>query len=295
MEKYRFQRSQYCDGMRLTAADLQNQQEYDQKKRELLLQNLFGSGIVRGLFVENLPQRNELLVQPGLAVDPLGRMLYLSEPVRIPYIRLFHQMPTYGDRWLLCIGYAERPCGEGRMFRIEDGTHLAVENRVEEGVRFVASMQPEEDEVAIAVLTAGVQADRPFVWSAEPVEPAPSLLRGQRSATGCLRLSPADLRPGNLLYSQEVSHGLGPGDVWVELAVDGWQGGRQCTISGTIGLFRLELELAVKVFPENGSFIAAARVPDGWDRDLRLRWYARTCAPAPNLEKPLATTSSHTV
>lgn len=288
MEKYRFQRSQYCDGMRLTAADLQNQQEYDRSKRELLVQSLFGSGIVRGLLVENLPQRNELLVHPGLAVDPLGRTLCLPDLLRIPYARLFRQMPTYGDRWHLCIGYTERLCGEGRMLRMEDGLHLPVENRVEEGVRFSASMQPGEDEVVIAVLAAGIQSDRPFVWSVEPVGPAHSL-RGQRPATGCLRLSPAELRPGNLLYSQEVSHGLGPGDVRVSLAVEGWQGGRQCTISGAIGLFRLELELAVKVFPESGSFIAAARVPDGWDRDLRLRWYAEACGAVFSEEKPPAT------
>ncbi len=76
-----FDRVRFYQGQILTTADLQDEQNYQDGKRQLLNRCLHGSGIVCG-FEITLSERS-LVVAPGLALDCLGREIMISEPLTI--------------------------------------------------------------------------------------------------------------------------------------------------------------------------------------------------------------------
>ncbi len=97
----------------------------------------------------------------------------------------------------------------------------------------------------------------------------------------------ANMRRGQIAYSDEIIHGLGPGTVYVSvgaeyLADDQKLGGAaRSTIYGNVTLFPqeqaavTEAETAVKVMNDRGSFIVAARLTKDSTRVvLSLRWVA---------------------
>lgn len=97
----------------------------------------------------------------------------------------------------------------------------------------------------------------------------------------------ANLRRGQVAYSDEIVHGLGPGTVFVTvgaeyLADDPKLGtAARSTIYGSVALFTQEqaptvaAETAVKVMNDRGSFVVAARLlEDSTQVVLPLRWVA---------------------
>lgn len=97
----------------------------------------------------------------------------------------------------------------------------------------------------------------------------------------------ANLRRGQVAYSNEIVHGLGPGTVYVSVGVEylaedpKLNGVGRSTIYGNISLFPGEqtaapaAELAVKVMNDRGSFVVAARLlEDSTQVLLPLRWVA---------------------
>ncbi|KPF49990.1 hypothetical protein IP80_05375 [beta proteobacterium AAP65] len=69
----------YHYGMLLGAADLRTEQGFHIGQRRRHARNLHGRGVVQGLGVQLRPERHELLVRPGLALDARGRELALAE------------------------------------------------------------------------------------------------------------------------------------------------------------------------------------------------------------------------
>lgn len=105
------ERVSYYGGQRLMAADLNQQELYEITLRRLLNSGLFSSGVVKGLEVTKASPRT-LLVATGLALDHLGRELYLVAPrdVAIPNQQ---PAPSSGGFYLI-IRYRETPIPGGQ-------------------------------------------------------------------------------------------------------------------------------------------------------------------------------------
>jgi hypothetical protein len=96
-------RVNFFDGMRLTAADLAVEQQYHREMR-YLHNRLHGYGTVSGL--EVTASRATVHVGPGLALDPCGREIVLTEPLTLGL-----EPPLHDRRWLrdLVITWHEDP------------------------------------------------------------------------------------------------------------------------------------------------------------------------------------------
>lgn len=96
----------------------------------------------------------------------------------------------------------------------------------------------------------------------------------------------ADARKGDICYSGEIMHGLGRGDVYVALGYESCENdsvsetNMRSTIYGSVNLFDKragmgQIETAVKVMKDKGSFIAAAKLLKHVDSlVLTFRWTA---------------------
>jgi hypothetical protein len=80
MELKAFVRNHYFQGRLLSAADLQLEQDYHNKKRWLSNRLLLGAGVVTGLEVSSDKNDNsKIQISPGLAIDPIGREIVVPE------------------------------------------------------------------------------------------------------------------------------------------------------------------------------------------------------------------------
>ena len=87
-------RPRYFTGRVLTAEDLEAEQSYHRQMR-YLANRLCGDGVAEGLDATLVGRRVE--VSPGVAIDPLGRELVLTEPVRVPVPPQRRGEPTEWD------------------------------------------------------------------------------------------------------------------------------------------------------------------------------------------------------
>ena len=94
-------RVNYFDGRLLSAADFRAEQEYLLGKLHQLTRVVLGAGIVNGLRVS--AGAHGLSVSPGVAVDPLGRLIELTEPCSF-------KLPRSRGPWDLYIELVEVPC-----------------------------------------------------------------------------------------------------------------------------------------------------------------------------------------
>jgi len=76
-------RPAYALGVLLDADDLFAEQDYARGRWARALKYLFGTGTIAGLRVSFRPETQELAVSPGLALDPLGRLIELARPASI--------------------------------------------------------------------------------------------------------------------------------------------------------------------------------------------------------------------
>lgn len=77
------ERNNYFYGKLMDVAQFSKEQSYVNQKRWLLNRLLFGSGVVCGLDIIVDPQASgRLRLQPGIALDALGREIIVPEPVR---------------------------------------------------------------------------------------------------------------------------------------------------------------------------------------------------------------------
>ena len=104
-----FERNRYFYGKLLTVRDFEIEQKYFNDKRRLMNRILMGPGILAGLNVLTVDDKT-LLIEPGVAVDYLGREIVSDAPFtsRLSVIEGFDQLPDFGDAYLN-IAYFEEP------------------------------------------------------------------------------------------------------------------------------------------------------------------------------------------
>lgn len=73
----------YALGVLLDAADFEAGQGYHRGRIGRALKYLFGTGTVAGLRVVWRPEQEQLVVEPGLALDPLGRLIEIPRAVAV--------------------------------------------------------------------------------------------------------------------------------------------------------------------------------------------------------------------
>jgi hypothetical protein len=78
-----FRRVHYFSGMQLTAEDLAREQEYHSGKRRLQNRLVLGMGIATGLQCR-WSKRKGLILEPGVAIDCMGREIVVPERQHIP-------------------------------------------------------------------------------------------------------------------------------------------------------------------------------------------------------------------
>ncbi len=132
--------------------------------------------------------------------------------------------------------------------------------------------------------TAGTEGPGEERRSERPSAPA---RRGMTTGTTVLRTG-LHMGEGNILVSEELSHGLGPGTVFVEFGVENvypipnQRRNRTDLLLGDVTLFEqagetfdVNFDRGVRLHPEKGTFELALR-PQGHLRQstLRLRWFA---------------------
>lgn len=111
-----FKRLHLFNGMLATEEDFNAGVEYHHAKRQLLNRVLQGSGVVphfrEGLSVRALqPAGMKVVVNPGMAIDPLGNELFLWDPVLLtinPEEFGTSGKPFSGNLFI-CMSYEERP------------------------------------------------------------------------------------------------------------------------------------------------------------------------------------------
>jgi len=84
MNERPLERLNYFNGQRLQAGDFRLEQDYHMRVRRWLNRSLYTAGIAMGLEVYAVPGRPVVKVQPGLAIDTLGREIILLEAQDVP-------------------------------------------------------------------------------------------------------------------------------------------------------------------------------------------------------------------
>ena len=75
------ERIQFFDGQRLFASDLQDLEQFNREMRRLHNQSLHQAGVASGFAVSGKKDDREVTIQPGYAIDSLGREIVLTEPL----------------------------------------------------------------------------------------------------------------------------------------------------------------------------------------------------------------------
>lgn len=180
-------RPNYFEGRLLTAQDFEAEQSYFLDGRRSDARQLHGSGVVSGLDVRP-SGGGGLVVEPGVAIDGLGREIVVPDPREMPDPRQpidDHGEPC-GERVdsevvTICLSYAERP-EEGDPARFVRETYTL---EVHPG----PAEDPPASRAAEAVFTCSVEAVARALCEAAA--------REQRDpAERCVPIATVDLRKG---------------------------------------------------------------------------------------------------
>lgn len=106
MQSYPFYKNRYFPHKRMRAADFQRDQELTDGKLAFLSRWVFGEGAALGLGVQR-EDSEYLLVEPGFAVDGLGRYIVVDQPERRAVRALEGLDALTGENAVLWLGYAE--------------------------------------------------------------------------------------------------------------------------------------------------------------------------------------------
>ncbi len=104
---YPFFKNKYFKKKRIRAADFERDQDFTDNKLSFLNHWVFGEGVALGLDVQRIDSES-ILVEPGFAVDALGRYLIVDEPVarRIKTLEGFESLKT--ETAVLWVYYKEK-------------------------------------------------------------------------------------------------------------------------------------------------------------------------------------------
>jgi len=132
-------RPRFFSGRLLTADDFTEEQSYHREKHRRHVLALHGPGVVDGLRVTIGADGATLTIEPGLAIDPVGRELCIDQSIGVA-VPVGTPSPA-----AVALYYAERPVDP-----LPTGTAQAMEpGRIEEGTR-VAIAGTDDDGVTIA-------------------------------------------------------------------------------------------------------------------------------------------------
>ncbi len=106
-QPYPFSKNRYFQKKRLRAVDFLRDQEFADSKLAFLNHWLFGAGPALGLGVQRVDS-DSLLVEPGFAVDPRGKLIIVDEPAlrRLRTLEGFRELE--GETAVLWLRYAEK-------------------------------------------------------------------------------------------------------------------------------------------------------------------------------------------
>jgi hypothetical protein len=123
-------RPRYFSGQLLTPDDFEAEQSYHLEARRQHNRHLHGWGIVSGLGV-TASGSGGVMVEPGLAIDGLGRTIVVPEPREMPDPRQPIDdrgtpcgQPVDAETVTLCLAYAERPDDETDAERFVRETYV---------------------------------------------------------------------------------------------------------------------------------------------------------------------------
>lgn len=107
-------RNRYFYGKLMTVRDFTQEQLYFNAKRWLINRLLFGSGVICGLKVSAGPEPTSIVIDPGLALDPLGREVTLIEvpggnKVDLTKVIPIPNTPTVEVNGFICLSHRECP------------------------------------------------------------------------------------------------------------------------------------------------------------------------------------------
>ena len=125
-----FRRVHYYVGQPLTADDLAAEQAYHRGKRHLQNRLLLGMGIAAGLEC-HWSRRRGLIVEPGVAIDCMGREIVVPEPQHV-------DVPGREGRLHLAVAATER----GVMATPVPGSEDVVPAMIEEGFELLLLESP---------------------------------------------------------------------------------------------------------------------------------------------------------
>jgi hypothetical protein len=125
-----FRRVHYYGGRLLTAEDFAAEQEYHRGKRRLQNQLLLGMGRAAGLEC-HWSRRKGLIVEPGVAIDCMGREIVVPAPQHV-------DVPSLEGRFHLAVAAAER----GVMATPVPGSEDLVPAMIEEGFELLLLESP---------------------------------------------------------------------------------------------------------------------------------------------------------
>lgn len=180
-------RPTYFEGQLLTAEDLEAEQSYFLGARRSDVRELHGWGVVSGLSVQP-SAGGGVVVDPGLAIDGLGREIVVPDPLEMPDPRqpIDDRGQPCGDRLdsdviTICLAYAERAeDGDPARFVRETYTLEVRPGRAEPPPptpAAEAALTGSAEEVAVALCEAAAGAE------GDPAEP-------------CVPIATVDLRKG---------------------------------------------------------------------------------------------------
>ena len=146
-------RVRYFDGQLLTADVFRDEQQYWLETRRRHNRLLHGWGVVTGLGVTS-SSRNTLTVEPGMALDPLGREVVVPAPISVA-------VKAGPAPQLVLVSYCERDVDP--MTELYESRTEA--SRVEEGASVTLAKRADAESVAIGRITRaakGWKIDRSF-------------------------------------------------------------------------------------------------------------------------------------
>lgn len=132
LQLFPFERNRYYYGKMLTSADFTAEQDYLNHKRMFMNQMMLGSGVVCGLGVLNLDDLS-ILVESGLAVDPLGREIVVETSAVKKLSALEGYDSCTGDRLSLCLRYKEEETRPVYAVNRKEDQSEYENNRITEG------------------------------------------------------------------------------------------------------------------------------------------------------------------
>lgn len=129
------ERNVYFKGKLLTVRDFESEQRYFNDKRRLINRLLHGGGVVCGLQVVAVDEK-QISVEAGVALDYLGREIVLPEPVKLKLSMMEgFSNNDYAKNVYVCLAYDEK--GKEQVFSVSESVEqeMAEYNRVAEGYR----------------------------------------------------------------------------------------------------------------------------------------------------------------